>query len=286
MKFSIYKESDNSEILINDALDKEICDALNLEYNHVNEIGDLEYGHYYFVECKKDPTIFGGQSSISWVAFLNSIVDYSYIKSGKATEYDLKSALAWCMDHSVEFPWSSKLLLEHFLKFIKSKNYYIKVCGHSSKQFYMSGYVNSYDKSRIIENRTGLFLLDDNGCLKNLYPHIGIFNIIRVNNLTLSNKEIMIDVLDIPSQINAIDINCMLKLGLNIVGIRNLIISRRTVIVEIQKHKDYYEDICSEKLFNTLSFSIDKRDIEVLLDNAKEILSKMWRINIMEIRLK
>lgn len=253
--FSIYRQCDNSCVEINDALDRAICDALDLEYHHVNETGDVDFGHFYFPECMEDSTVFGGQISISWVGFLNSLVIYSRIGIiDKASEYDLESALAWCIDYSVEFPKSSTLLLSRLLDFINRKKYYINIHGHYHKRIYGNGHVNPYDKSRIIENETGLFLVDDAVRLKCFYPFE--YNLKRNPNTSDKSGETIIDTIIIPSEVNEIDIE-FVGLGLVIHEVRNLRISRELVIDEMMK-KEGSNDL--------------------LL--AKDFLSRLWRITI------
>ena len=243
--FSIHRNFDDEEINIDDDLDREICDELNLEYNHTNEIGIIDYGHFYFSEGRNDPGIFGGQISISWLGFLNSVILYSNIRTGKVTKYDLEASLAWCMNHSVEFPKSSAILMYRLMAFFIRNKYYLKVLGHSSKRFYKTGYVNPYDKSRIIENETGFFHIDNAGTLKNYYPVIN--NVIHLNcNHDPINGKIL-NYVQIPAEVNNIGIQFN---NSNISKIYHLCIHIDLVISEIKKHEEQCMSTNKEAIIN------------------------------------
>lgn len=288
--FSIYRDIDDVEIKIDD-LDKEICDNLNLEYNHTNEIGIIDYGLFYFPEGKEDHDIFGGQLSISWVGFLNTVILHSNIRSGKVTKYELEASLAWCMNHSVDFPKSSAILMSQLTDFFIRKNYYLRVRGSSGKRFYKSGYVNPYYKSRIIENETGFFHIDDKGYLNNYYPIKN--NIIQEPGNNLTNG-IILNHLDIPVEVNDIGIIA----GCNISVINRLTIPLNVIINEIVKGKECFtatynkyqnRDLSSSlELLNNLSAGspIPLEQIKMILHDKsliKDFLINKWRIYIKDI---
>lgn len=256
--FTIFRHKDNSEVIINDDLDKTVCDELQLEYNHINDLGNIDYGHFYFFECKENPEIFGGQTSISWVGFINSIVFYSQIRTGRVAEYDLRAALGWCMDHSVEFPRSAKVLLSRFIDFIKRNDYYLKVRGHGIDSVYKTGWINQYDKSRIIEDETALFLIDNAGCLKKVYPYPHVCNIEHVRYAYVTQDEITIKKLRIPLEVNAIDRD-FADFRMEVKGVRYLEIPEKLVIDEIMRVKGAYnKDFVYDYLRSTWRINIDK----------------------------
>lgn len=122
LNFEFKRNSDCQTIKLDD-LDKMVCEEFNLEYGNINNLGDIDYGHFIL-----DKDLYH-QEYISWWGLIATILFYGNVNSGDISMRDVLGVYVFDVwKVYLDWPDESVTLVSKLLKFLQDKG----LCIHTN----------------------------------------------------------------------------------------------------------------------------------------------------------